>query len=127
AQPRPGPAGARGRAGLPVLPWPVFAPLRVEAVVTTRHGGVSAGHNATLNLSFAVGDDPANVRENRCRVAAALGTPLAAFVFAAQVHGSRAAVVSAGDRGRGTLAADDAIGPADALVTAEPETVLAIL
>src|SRR5262249_61314213 len=93
-----------------LLTWRASAPLRVEAVVTPRHGGVSAGHYATLNLSFAVGDDPANVRENRCRVAAALGTPLAAFVFAAQVHGSRAAVVSAGDRGRGTLAADDAIG-----------------
>jgi YfiH family protein len=120
-------ARVRQRAGLPVLTWPVFDSLPVDAVVTTRHGGVSAGRYATLNLSFAVGDEPARVRENRRRVAAALGTPPAAFVFAAQVHGSRAAVVSTGDRGRGTLAADDAIGPADALVTAEPGTVLAIL
>ena len=117
----------RQRAGLPVLTWPVFDSLPVEAVATTRHGGVSAGRYGTLNLSFAVGDEPAKVRENRRRAAAALGAPLAAFVFAAQVHGSRAEAVSAGDRGRGTLAADDAIGPADALVTAEPGTVLAIL
>jgi YfiH family protein len=96
-------------------------------VVTTRHGGVSAGRYATLNLSFAVGDDAANVRENRRRVAAALGTPVDAFVFAAQTHGDRAEVVSAADRGRGALAAGDAIGPADAMVTAEPGTVLAIL
>jgi YfiH family protein len=120
-------AGLRQRAGLPVLTWPVFDPLPVEAIVTTRHGGVSAGTYATLNLSFAVGDDAANVRENRRRAAAALGADPADLVFAAQVHGSRAEVVSAADRGRGALAAGDAVGPADALVTTTPGTVLAIL
>jgi YfiH family protein len=120
-------AGLRQRAGLPVLTWPAFDPLPVEAIVTTRHGGVSAGGYATLNLSFAVGDEAANVRENRRRAAAALGADPADFVFAAQVHGSRAEVVSAADRGRGTLTAGDAVGPADALVTATPGTVLAIL
>jgi polyphenol oxidase len=120
-------AGLRERAGLPVLAWPVFEPLPADVIVTTRHGGVSAGPYATLNLSFAVGDEAANVRENRGRVAAALGIDLATFVFAGQVHGRRAEVVSAADRGRGTLAADDAVGPADALVTREPGTVLAIL
>jgi polyphenol oxidase len=120
-------AGLRQRAGLPVLTWPAFDPLPVEAMVTTRHGGVSAGSYATLNLSFAVGDEAANVRENRRRAAAALGAGPADFVFAAQVHGRRAEVVSAADRGRGTLAAGDAVGPADALVTATPGTVLAIL
>jgi YfiH family protein len=119
--------GLRQRAGLPVLTWPAFDPLPVEAIVTTRHGGVSAGSYATLNLSFAVGDDATNVGENRRRAAAALGADPADFVFAAQVHGSRAEVVSAADRGRGTLAAGDAAGPADALVTATPGTVLAIL
>jgi YfiH family protein len=120
-------AGLRQRAGLPVLAWPAFDPLPVEAMVTTRHGGVSAGGYATLNLSFAVGDEAANVRENRLRAAAALGADPADFVFAAQVHGRHAEVVTAADRGRGTLAADDAVGPADALVTATPGTVLAIL
>jgi YfiH family protein len=120
-------AGLRQRAGLPVLTWPVFDPLPVEALVTTRHGGVSAGRYATLNLSFAVGDEAANVRENRRRAAAALGAAPADFVFAAQVHGRHAEVVSAADRSRGTLAAGDAVGPADALVTAAPGTVLAIL
>jgi YfiH family protein len=120
-------AGLRQRAGLPVLTWPALDPLPVEAIVTTRHGGVSAGGYATLNLSFAVGDEAANVRENRRRAAAALGAAPADFVFAAQVHGRRAEVVSAADRGRGTLAAGDAAGPTDALVTATPGTVLAIL
>jgi polyphenol oxidase len=120
-------AGLRQRAGLSILTWPAFDPLPVEAIVTTRHGGVSAGGYATLNLSFSVGDEAANVRENRRRAAAALGADPADFVFAAQVHGDRAEVVSAADRGRGTLAAGDAVGPADALVTATPGTVLAIL
>ena len=120
-------AGLRQRAGLPVLTWPAFDPLPVEAMVTTRHGGVSAGGYATLNLSFAVGDEAANVRENRRRAAAALSADPADFVFAAQVHGNHAEVVSAADRGRGTLADGDAVGPADALVTATPGTVLAIL
>jgi polyphenol oxidase len=120
-------AGLRQRAGLPVLTWPALDPLPAEAIVTTRHGGVSADGYATLNLSFAVGDEAANVRENRRRAAAALGADPADFVFAAQVHGSRAEVVAAADRGRGTLAAGDAAGPADALVTATPGTVLAIL
>ena len=119
--------GLRQRAGLPVLAWPALDPLPVEAIVTTRHGGVSAGGYATLNLSFAVGDEAANVRENRRRAAAALGADPADFVFAAQVHGSRAEVVSAADRGRGTLSTGDAVGPAYALVTATPGTVLAIL
>jgi YfiH family protein len=120
-------AGLRQRGGLPVLTWPAFDPLPVEALVTTRHGGVSAGRYATLNLSFAVGDEAANVRENRRRAAAPLGADPADFVFAAQVHGRHAEVVSTADRGRGTLSADDAVGPADALVTAAPGTVLAIL
>jgi polyphenol oxidase len=98
-----------------------------EVMVTTRHGGVSTGPYATLNLSFSVGDDPGAVLENRQRVAAALGADLADFVFARQVHGGQAQVVSAAERGRGTLGVEDAIGPVDALVTCDPGTVLAIL
>src|SRR5215831_2991106 len=120
-------AGLRQRAGLPVLTWPAFGPLPADAIVTTRHGGVSAGCYATLNLSFAVGDAAANVRENRRRAAAALGSDPGAFVFADQVHGATARIVSAADRGRGTAGPGDAIEQADALVTADPGTVLAIL
>jgi YfiH family protein len=121
------PTRLRQRAGLHVLTWPAFGPLPVDAIVTTRHGGVSTGPYATLNLSFAVGDEAENVRENRGRVAAALDAGLTDFVFADQAHGSSAWIVSAADRGRGALAAGDAIGPADALITNEPGTVLAIL
>jgi YfiH family protein len=129
----------RDQGGLRVLAWPVLdQPARrgpagdqpsrgAEVMVTTRHGGVSTGPYATLNLSFSVGDDPGAVLENRQRVAAALGADLDDFVFARQVHGGQAQVVSAADRGRGTRGIEDAIADVDALVTCDPGTVLAIL
>jgi YfiH family protein len=123
----PAVAGLHQRSGLPVLSWPVFDPLPVDILVTTRQGGVSAGRYATLNLSFAVGDDPSCVQVNRERAAAALAAGLADLVFAAQVHGSHAQIVTAADHGRGALADGGQVGPADALVTAEPGLVLAIL
>jgi polyphenol oxidase len=117
----------RQQGDLRVLAWPAFDGLGVDAMVTTRHGGVSSGAYATLNLSFAVGDGPENVLENRRRAAAALGADLGDFVFATQVHGAAAMVVTRADRGRGAAAPGGTAGEADALVTADPGTVLAVL
>jgi hypothetical protein len=114
-------------AGLQVLTWPAFGGFDVDVLVTTRSGGVSAGPYASLNLSLNVGDDPAHVLENRRRVLAALGAGLEDAVFAQQVHGAAAEVVGLADRGRGTREAADAIPAADALVTADPGPVLAVL
>jgi YfiH family protein len=113
--------------GLDVLTWPVFDAFPLDAVVTTRAGGVSAGAYGTLNLSLMVGDDPAHVLENRRRAAAALDASPADLVFAAQVHGNLAQVVGTADRGRGTVHAADAIPGSDVLVTAEPGPILAVL
>jgi hypothetical protein len=114
----------RQQGGLPVLAWPAFDRYPVDALVTTRHGGVSAGDYATLNLSFGVGDRPEDVLENRRRAAAALGADLADFVFGRQVHGAVARVVTRADRGAGATVADAGAGAADALVTSDPGTVL---
>ena len=55
-----------------------------------RAGGVSRGHLASLNLSRAVGDDPAAVDENLSRLCAAAGTAAGATLARAhQVHGDR--------------------------------------
>jgi hypothetical protein len=110
-----------------VLAWPSLDALGVDAFVTTRHGGVSAGPYGTLNLGLHVGDTPADVVVNRRRVAAALGADLDDFVFCQQAHGRRVAVVGPADQGRGALALDDAIASTDALVTTDPDTVLVIL
>jgi YfiH family protein len=115
----------RQRGDLRVLAWPAFDEFDLDVMVTTRHGGVSSGEYATLNLSFAVGDAPENVLENRRRAAAALGADLADFVFATQVHGAVARVVTGADRG--AAAPGGTAGEADALVTADPGTVLAVL
>lgn len=120
-------AGLRQRSGLPVLTWPALDGRGADVLVTTRQGGVSGGPYDSLNLSFSVSDDAAAVLANRHRVAAALDARLSDFVFARQVHGGQARVVTAADRGRGTLALADAIADADALVTADPAVVLAIL
>src|SRR5450631_3540253 len=117
----------RQQGNLQVLAWPALDGHDAEIMVTTRPGGASAGPYASLNLSLSVGDEPGAVLENRRRVAAALGADLGDFVFARQVHGARAQIVSAADRGRGARGRGDAIPDADALVTGDPGTVLAIL
>jgi YfiH family protein len=109
-----------------LLSWPALAPW-VEVGVTGRHGGVSEGPYATLNLSLSVGDQPERVLENRRRAAQALGAELDDLVLANQVHGAEVVIVGDADRGRGAGSAGDAIGDADALVTAGTAAVLVVL
>lgn len=128
ASARGAPAAAlRRAAGLQVLPWPALDGLPVEAFVTTRGGGVSAGPYESLNMSLSVGDEPGAVLENRRRVAAAIGACPADFVFGRQVHGAGVRVVTGADRSSGAFTADGAVPEADALVTGDPSVVLAIL
>src|SRR4051794_1500543 len=103
-----------------------FSGEGVVAAVSSRHGGVSDPPYDSLNLSFAVGDDPAHVAENRRRLAGALGVPLASWVVPRQVHAGTVTVVGAPDRGRGATGPADAVPDCDALVTAEPGVALAI-
>ncbi|HEX6568995.1 MAG TPA: peptidoglycan editing factor PgeF [Acidimicrobiales bacterium] len=109
-----------------VARWSAFDGRPIDALVTTRHGGVSRGPYASLNLGLHVGDDPALVAENRRRSAAALGLALHDMVFCHQTHGRDVAVVGDLDRGRGTLTVDDAV-PADAVITDTPDVGLAVL
>ena len=52
----------------------------------TREGGVSDGIYASLNGGIGSDDAPENVRENRARMASALGVALAHFVTCYQIH-----------------------------------------
>lgn len=63
----------------------IWAPqLRgAQILFTTRHGGVSIGEKASLNLARHVDDDPESVERNRVIVAERIGVPL---VFVDQVH-----------------------------------------
>src|ERR1700733_4949919 len=105
-----------------------FNSEQLTAVVTTRHGGVSTGAYASLNLGGHVGDDPEAVAENRRRLAAALG--VGRLTIADQRHTDRVAVVTQAlaGRGHGGVADSAAAFPAtDAMITAVPGAALAIL
>lgn len=65
------------------------APPRVQAVATTRIGGVSLGSYASMNLGDHVSDDPSAVRRNRELLRAELALP-AEPVWLHQVHGTAA-------------------------------------
>jgi YfiH family protein len=62
----------------------------VQALCTTRAGGMSTGAYASMNLGDHVGDAPQAVAANRARLAAALRGPGGAVrpVFLDQVHGA---------------------------------------
>ena len=59
-----------------------------RAAFSTRLGGVSATPFDSLNLGILTEDDPGNVRENRGRLADALGRDPERVAFARQVHGA---------------------------------------
>lgn len=94
--------------------WPV--PPSVNALVTTRTGGVSSGPYATMNLGRSSGDDPAALTENRRLLDAWLPS---SPVWLDQVHGATVARL-------GTTSV--AMAPvADAAVTRERGVVGAVL
>ena len=105
------------RASLDVVVLEALETLGVQAIVTTRSGGVSTGPYASLNLGAHVGDESTNVAENRSRLAASMGVAPDALVIARQVHGAGVARVRHGDTP----------GDADVLVTTEPTVVLCVL
>lgn len=113
--------------GLPVLAFPALDAAGVDAVVTTRHGGVSDGPYASLNLGLHVGDDPDRVIENRTRAAAAVGLGLEELVFCRQTHGAHVATVGRADRGRGARSEAGVVDATDALVTTEPDVGLVVM
>ncbi len=80
-----------------------FESFPVEQVihgVYTRHGGVSVGPFAGLNVGGTVGDDPAHVEANLWLIRCALGISAETVATAHQVHGNRIAVLSSGDGGK---------------------------
>jgi len=93
---------------------------RLNAVVTTRHGGVSTGPYASLNLGGKTGDEPDHVRENRRRAANVIGKEPHHLVFGKQVHEAHVAHVPAGHE-------SGAFDDTDALITNGTQTPLVIL
>ena len=104
----------------PVLQFPALSACGgIRHAVTTRAGGVSEGHLASLNLSFSRGDREENVRENFRRTAALFGVPESRFVFSDQTHTANVRFVTEEDAGKGLIKPKD-YHDIDGLVTAEP-------
>lgn len=85
--------------------------------ITGRAAQRGAAPYTGLNLGSHVGDDPVQVAANRALLAAALGLPPQRLVIMDQVHGADVAVVDA----------PGPVGPADAMVTVEPDLALLVL
>jgi YfiH family protein len=86
--------------------------------ITTRHGGVSTGHYASLNLGEHAGDNPDAVRQNRETLCQALNIPATYLYTPRQVHGDRIGVLH---EPPASFAEER-----DALITAEPRICLAV-
>ena len=88
--------------------------------ISTRHGGVSKGPYASMNLTLHVGDDAADVVENRRRFLGRLGLDFDRLTTPEQVHGDKILRVGEAEAGRGRLSYSDAIPGTDALMTDVP-------
>lgn len=64
-------------------------PSGVTAFSTTRAGGVSKGSYAAMNVNAYCGDNPADMAENRRRLAHRLGLAEDRIIIPHQMHGTR--------------------------------------
>ncbi|AEF39783.1 peptidoglycan editing factor PgeF [Hoyosella subflava] len=93
--------------------------MPVRWKITTRSGGISQPPYDSLNLGVHVGDAPDAVAENRQRLAAELGVRGDRVIWMDQVHGTHVAVVES--------SSSEPLTETDAVVTAKPGLVLAVL
>ena len=107
----------RRKDGLTWLDWEAAG---VRAAFPAREGGVSTPPYASLNLGLSVGDEPADVLENRRRLAETLGLPIEPLVVPAQVHGTRLGRWTSRTRGVARLSRLRRVADTDALLTATP-------
>ena len=106
------------------LEYLVAEGISVPHCFTTRLGGVSKDHLASLNLGIRRGDDPENVAENFRILGDAVGFSTEDLVGTRQVHSD--IVWQVGRAQRGTALTLDSSPECDALITNEPGTGLVI-
>lgn len=95
----------------------------VDHLFSTRHGGVSKGVYASMNLSYTRGDEKAAVDENYRRIAAVFGKTAEDFVCSDQTHTTNIRVVTAQDKGKGAVRPKD-YREVDGLITNETGVIL---
>ncbi|MDD4797470.1 MAG: laccase domain-containing protein, partial [Eubacteriales bacterium] len=95
----------------------------VTTAFSTRHGGVSTGETARMNLGMYRKDTRENVRENYRRLFSAAGLDPHKAVLSRQVHGTDYLLAGPERHGLG-LWDDSRVSAADALLCAHPGTAL---
>ncbi|MBE6951333.1 MAG: peptidoglycan editing factor PgeF [Ruminococcaceae bacterium] len=105
------------------LEYLVAEGIAVPHCFTTRHGGVSEGHLASLNLGIHRGDSHENVVKNYEILGDAIGFDIRELVFTRQTHTSIVRVVDDTNRGEGLFR--EVEPECDALVTNTPGVALA--
>lgn len=109
---------------LPMLESPLFQrEIGLQHGFSTRKGGVSKEHLASLNLSFSVEDAKENVLENFRRIGEHFGKTPEDFVLSKQSHETKVLKVGTKDRGKGITKDRDYEG-IDALITDEKGIIL---
>ena len=102
---------------------PLLERLRARGIIHgffTRAGGVSGGIFNSLNVGLGSSDDPESVRENRRRVAAAMGVPAGQLITVHQCHSPDVMTVE-------QAFPADSRPKADAMVTNQPGLALGVL
>ena len=109
---------------LPMVESPLFQrETGIQHGFSTRKGGVSKEHLASLNLSFSVEDAKENVLENFRRIGERFGKTPEDFVLSKQSHETKVLKVGTKDRGKGITKDRDYEG-IDALITDEKGIIL---
>ena len=109
---------------LPMVESPLFQrETGLEHGFSTRKGGVSKEHLASLNLSFSVEDAKENVLENFRRIGERFGKTPEDFVLSKQSHETKVLKLGVKDRGKGITKERDYEG-IDALITDEEGIIL---
>lgn len=101
------------------LTIPEWSKSGVQAVFSTRDGGVSEGAFSSLNLALHVNDNADDVLQNRKTFLSELGYSEGKSIVAEQVHGVRVIQVTRADLGRGMKLLNTAIPECDGMVTLE--------
>ena len=109
---------------LPMVESPLFQrETGLQHGFSTRKGGVSKEHLASLNLSFSVEDAKENVLENFRRIGERFGKTPEDFVLSKQSHETKVLKIGRKDRGKGITKDRDYEG-IDALITDEEGIIL---
>lgn len=111
------------KQGVTYITFPIFEKSGLVHGLSTKLGGVSKGHCATMNLGFKCEDDAEAVMENHRLFADAVGYDYHKLVFSNQVHGTTVRRVTSADAGKGIVRESDIIG-VDGLVTNDEDVVL---